>query len=69
MGPQSKPINFIAALNAGTYLTGPYDANVVGSLSRGGERGNVDLVHVPEPSALALLALGFVGLSCVVRCH
>ena len=38
------------------------DLTAVGSLAGGGDLGAVDLVYVPEPSALVLLALGLVGL-------
>ena len=31
------------------------------SLAGGGDLGAVDLIYVPEPSMMALLALGFVG--------
>ena len=36
------------------------DLTVVGSLAGGGDLGAVDLVYVPEPSALLLLAIGLV---------
>ena len=36
------------------------DLSVVGSLSGGGDLGNVDLVYVPEPAAMGLLALGLL---------
>ena len=38
------------------------DLSVVGSLAGGGDLGNVDLIYVPEPSALVLLALGVAGM-------
>ena len=38
------------------------DLTVVGSLAGGGDLGNVDLIYVPEPSALVLLTLGLLGL-------
>ena len=38
------------------------DLTVVGSLAGGGDLGNVDLIYVPEPSALALLTLGLLRL-------
>ena len=38
------------------------DLTVVGSLAGGGDLGAVDLIYVPEPSAVVLLALGAVGL-------
>jgi hypothetical protein len=34
------------------------DLTVIGSLAGGGDLGAVDLIYVPEPSAVALLALG-----------
>jgi hypothetical protein len=33
----------------------------VGSLAGGGDLGAVDLIYVPEPSSLVLLALGATG--------
>jgi hypothetical protein len=39
------------------------DLTVVGSLAGGGDLGNVDLIYVPEPSTVLLLALG--GLLCL----
>ena len=36
------------------------DLSVVGSLARGGDLGNVDLVYVPEPSTIGLLAFGLL---------
>ena len=39
------------------------DLSVVGSLAGGGDLGNVDLVYVPEPSTLGLIALGL--LTCL----
>ncbi len=36
------------------------DLSVVGSLSGGGPLGNVDLVYVPEPSAIVLAVLAFL---------
>ena len=38
------------------------DLTVVGSLNGGGDLGAVDLIYVPEPSAVLLLTLGIVGL-------
>ena len=38
------------------------DLTVVGSLSGGGDLGAVDLIYVPEPSALVLLGLGVAGM-------
>jgi hypothetical protein len=39
------------------------DLTVVGSLSGGGDLGNVDLIYVPEPSTLVLLLLALAGTS------
>jgi hypothetical protein len=38
------------------------DLSVVGSLAGGGALGDVDLIYVPEPSAMTLTILGFLGL-------
>ena len=38
------------------------DLTVVGSLAGGGPLGDVDLIYVPEPSTLLLVALGVIGL-------
>ena len=38
------------------------DLSAVGSLAGGGDLGAVDLIYIPEPSALAILALGAVGI-------
>ena len=38
------------------------DLTVVGSLAGGGALGNVDLVYVPEPSAVVLIAMGFLTM-------
>lgn len=44
------------------------DLSVIGSLAGGGDLGNVDLVFVSEPSAVLLLAVGFViGMFCFGR--
>ena len=37
------------------------DLTVVGSLGGGGGLGDVDLVYVPEPTGITLLALGLLG--------
>ena len=38
------------------------DLTAVGSLAGGGDLGNVDLIYIPEPSAMFLAVLGIVGL-------
>ena len=38
------------------------DLTVVGSIAGGGSLGEVDLIYIPEPSALFLAIFGFVGL-------
>jgi hypothetical protein len=43
------------------------DLTVVGSLAGGGALGNVDLIYIPEPSALALTVLGLLGLIAFAR--
>ena len=46
------------------------DLTVVGSLAGGGDLGNVDLVYVPEPDSVCLLAIGLVmGLMYFPRSH
>jgi hypothetical protein len=37
------------------------DLSVIGSLDGGGSLGDVDLIYVPEPSAICLLACGIIG--------
>ena len=37
------------------------DLSAVGSLAGGGDLGNVDLVYIPEPAGLLMLAIGIVG--------
>ena len=39
------------------------DLTVVGSLAGGGDLGNVDLIYVPEPSALFLFGLGICAVA------
>jgi hypothetical protein len=39
------------------------DLTVVGSLSGGGALGDVDLIYIPEPSAILLLCVGMLGLT------
>ena len=55
-------IDIIAALAPGHYLTGDYAA--VTSRAEGGDGGGplgpVELVHIPEPSTAALLAIGLL---------
>jgi hypothetical protein len=41
------------------------DLTVVGSLWGGGSLGDVDLIRVPEPSALVLAVLGPLSLSAI----
>ena len=43
------------------------DLTVVGSLAGGGDLGNVDLIYVPEPSAVMLLLLGLSALASFRR--
>jgi hypothetical protein len=43
------------------------DLTVVGSLAGGGALGNVDLIYIPEPSAIVLFGLGVVALLGYVR--
>jgi len=50
-------VDVIAALNAGTYLTGPY-----GAIQAGPRMGTQPAV-VPEPSAALLVVLGLLSLS------
>ena len=38
------------------------DLTVVGSLAGGGDLGDVDLVYIPEPSALLLVVMGSLGI-------
>ena len=42
------------------------DLSAIGSLNGGGDLGNVDLVYVPEPTTVAMLAMGIVGLGAMV---
>jgi hypothetical protein len=65
-------IDIIAALTSGNYLTGPYNAlasdlTVAGSLAGGGDWGDVNLAHVPEPSAVAMLLLGLAAMLATRR--
>jgi hypothetical protein len=39
------------------------DLTVVGSLAGGGDLGNVDLIYVPEPSTVALVAMGLLSIA------
>ena len=43
------------------------DLTVVGSLAGGGDLGAVDLVYVPEPSALMLLCMGMIAVILATR--
>ena len=44
------------------------DLSAVGSLAGGGDLGDVDLVYLPEPAGILLIAIGF-GLSITSRRH
>jgi hypothetical protein len=39
------------------------DLTVVGSLAGGGALGDVDLIYIPEPSTVALLAIGVIAMA------
>jgi hypothetical protein len=52
--------NVAAAGLSEEFLLG--DLTAVGSLAGGGDLGNVDLIYVPEPSALILAAIALAGL-------
>ena len=39
------------------------DLSAVGSLAGGGDLGNVDLIYLPEPTAVALLVVGLAGVA------
>jgi hypothetical protein len=43
------------------------DLTVVGSLAGGGALGDVDLIYIPEPSSLALSAIGVLAVTWVLR--
>ena len=43
------------------------DLSAVGSLAGGGDLGEVDLVYIPEPSAIVLLALGLAAIAGLMR--
>jgi hypothetical protein len=43
------------------------DLAVVGSLAGGGDLGNVDLIYVPEPSTIALLAIGLLSIAGLIE--
>ena len=43
------------------------DLTAVGSLAGGGDLGDVDLVFIPEPSALLLIVLGLLGVTSRIR--
>jgi hypothetical protein len=42
------------------------DLTVVGSLAGGGDLGNVDLIYVPEPSTVALVAMGLLSIAGLI---
>lgn len=67
--------DIVLALAGSKYLQGPYAAQsrpseellfndliVIGSFSGSGERSDMDLIHVPEPSPILLAVIGFAGL-------
>ena len=43
------------------------DLAVVGSLAGGGALGDIDMIYVPEPSSIILLALGIAALAVAPR--
>ena len=57
-------LDIVAALAAGTYLTGPYAAI---SPPGGGDLAEVDLINVPEPVSGILLVVGVVATAIRFR--
>ena len=67
-GSSFGTLAFGAVLDAGIARESLLDdLTVVGSLSGGGDLGDVDLVYVPEPASLLLFALGIIAVACVGR--
>jgi hypothetical protein len=55
--------DIVAALQNSLYLSGPYAALGTGGHSGDGQTSIGDLVYVPEPTSIALLWLGLLGLA------
>ena len=64
-------LDIIAAITGGFYLAGPYaavasggvkgtDSGVIESFAGGGDLGNIDRVHVPEPTTFRVFVVGIL---------
>jgi hypothetical protein len=64
---QFNQLDIIAALGAGTYLAGPYAADLAAGdvHSASSVVGSMQPVHVPEPSSVAYLVLGILAGGCL----